>query len=117
MPPDRMRLASSAIASLLLTAGGVLSSTCTSFVVRCGDLGGVLPLQHPLSAGPGAQRAYSSMDGQQLGLSGSRDLGGGLGSAAVGGAVERPRSASSAAEEDLHRRLSTLGSGFGPGFF
>lgn len=83
-----------------------------------GDLAWVPPSQHLLSAGRGTQRAYSSMDGQQLGQLGSSDLGGsGLGSATVGGAVERPRSASSAAEEDLHRRLSTLGSGFGPGFF
>ncbi len=79
-------------------------------------------MQRPLSAGQGAQRAYSSMDGAQLGLFGSGSLAGGgrdggTAPAAVAAAVERPKSASSAAEEDLHRRLSTLGSGFGPGFF
>ena len=37
--------------------------------------------------------------------------------AAVGAALERPRSASSAAEEDVHRRLAHLGTGFGAGFF
>jgi hypothetical protein len=39
------------------------------------------------------------------------------GAAAIGAALERPRSASSAAEEDVHRRLAHLGTGFGAGFF
>lgn len=95
------------------------------------DKGYVVLLQRPLSAGPGPQRAYSSMDGNQLGLFGSGNLGatsaaGGGGGGGLSGPagvtsgaspLERPKSASSAAEEDLHRRLSTLGSGFGPGFF
>jgi hypothetical protein len=37
--------------------------------------------------------------------------------AAIGAALERPRSASSAAEEDVHRRLAHLGTCFGVGFF
>lgn len=62
------------------------------------------------------QRTYSSADGAD-GLFGI-GAGAAAGSAAViGAALERPHSASSAAEEDVHRRLAHLGTGFGPGFF
>lgn len=68
------------------------------------------------------QRAYSSADGAagMLGHGASGIGGGSLNPAAaeaIGAALERPHSASSAAEEDVHRRLAHLGTGFGPGFF
>lgn len=65
------------------------------------------------------QRTYSSADGANglFGIGAGGMLAAAGSAAVIGAGLERPHSASSAAEEDVHRRLAHLGTGFGPGFF